>query len=61
MLVFNLELDCNLPLFKAHELTENFENKIKSKFYNAQIIIHQDPFGINEARLDDVLYGKCNI
>ena len=57
----HLELDGNLPLFKAHELTENVENKIKSKFYNAQIIIHQDPFGINEARLDDVLYGKCNI
>ncbi|MBQ7304111.1 MAG: cation diffusion facilitator family transporter [Alphaproteobacteria bacterium] len=57
----HLELDGNLPLFKAHELTENVENKIQSKFYNAQIIIHQDPFGINEARLDDVLDGKCNI
>ncbi len=57
----HLEIDGNLSLFDAHELTEIVENKIKKEFPNSQIIIHQDPFGIQEERLDDVLDGKCNI
>ncbi|MBQ8870050.1 MAG: cation diffusion facilitator family transporter [Alphaproteobacteria bacterium] len=57
----HLEFDGNLNLFQTHELTENVENKIKAEFDNAQIIIHQDPFGIKESRLDDVLDGNCKL
>ena len=55
----HLEIDGNLSLFEAHKLSENVEDKIKQEFSNAQIIIHQDPFGIKEDRLDDILSGKC--
>ena len=54
----HLEFDGNLSLFSVHNLTENVENKIKQEFNNAQIIIHQDPFGIKEERLDDTLDKK---
>lgn len=57
----HLEFDGNLNLFQTHELTENVENKIKAEFDNAQIIVHQDPFGIKESRLDDVLDGNCKL
>jgi len=42
-------------------VNENVENKIKAEFDNAQIIVHQDPFGIKESRLDDVLDGNCKL
>ena len=55
----HLELDGNLSLYKAHDFTETVENKIREKFSNAQIIIHQDPYGITEERLDDKLNTVC--
>ena len=57
----HLELDGNLNLFSVHEITEAVENKIKKEFNNAQVIIHQDPFGIKEDRLDDTLGENCKI
>lgn len=57
----HLEFDGNLNLFKVHELTENVENKIQKQYPNSQIIIHQDPFGIQETRLDDILDGNCKL
>ena len=51
----HLEMDKNLSLFDAHNLSEQVEEKIIKKFPNAQIIVHQDPYGIKEKRLDDVL------
>ena len=52
MFELHLELDGNLPLFKAHEYADNVEEKIREVFPGAQIIIHQDPAGLYEQRLD---------
>ncbi len=52
MFEFHLELDGDLPLSAAHELTEMVEDNLYEAFPNAQIIIHQDPAGIKEDRLD---------
>jgi ferrous-iron efflux pump FieF len=52
---FHLELDGNLSLYKAHEFTDKVEHKIKEKYPSAQVIIHQDPAGVKEERLDDIL------
>ncbi|MFI3241376.1 MAG: cation diffusion facilitator family transporter [Alphaproteobacteria bacterium] len=55
----HLELDGNLSLLKAHEYCEIIENKIKSAFNNeTQVIIHQDPHGIQEDRLDNKIKKK---
>ncbi len=51
----HIEIDGNLQLFKAHEIADNVENNILQQFVTSQVIIHQDPFGIDEKRLDDKL------
>ncbi len=51
----HLEMEASLPLIKAHHISEIVEEKIKKAYPNAQVIIHQDPFGIKEKRLDDTL------
>lgn len=57
----HLELDGNLTLNKTHELTDNVEEKIKNAFPGAQVIIHQDPYGLHENRLDYAIDGKCDL
>lgn len=57
----HLELDGNLPLAKAHDLTDAVENKIKAVFPGAQVIIHQDPYGLRENRLDYTIDGHCKL
>lgn len=44
----HLELDGDISLTKGHEIVENVEDKIKEKFPNAEIIMHQDPAGHKE-------------
>lgn len=57
MFEFHLELDGKLDLFTAHKYTDEVENLIRQKYPDAQIIIHQDPAGIKEKRLDNILRG----
>lgn len=52
MFELHLELDGNLSLFDAHKYSDEVENKIKQLYPNAQVIIHQDPAGLFENRLD---------
>ncbi len=44
----HLELDPNLPLIRAHAIADAVEKRLQSAFPNAEIIIHQDPAGLNE-------------
>lgn len=55
MFEFHLELDGDLSLSAAHELTELVEDNLHDEFPQAQIIIHQDPAGHDEERLDSRL------
>lgn len=48
----HLELDGDLSLLAAHTIADQVEQKITANYPNAQIIIHQDPVGITENRLD---------
>ena len=56
---FHLELDGNLSLYEAHKIAEKVEENILKKYSEAQIIIHEDPFGIKENRLDNFLPSHC--
>ncbi len=58
MFEFHLELDGSLDLYTAHQYTDEVEALIRQTYPNAQIIIHQDPAGITEERLDNLLKGK---
>ncbi len=44
----HLELDPLLTLQKAHQIADDVEKRLIAAFPNAQIIIHQDPAGLNE-------------
>ncbi len=55
MFEFHLELNGNLTLCQAHEYSNIVTDKLKETYPNAQIIIHQDPSGIYEDRLDNHL------
>ncbi len=44
----DIELDGNLSLFKAHKIADDLKNNIEDIFENAEVIIHQDPIGVEE-------------
>ena len=46
----HIEMDGDMSLAHAHEVSDEVEAKIHAVFPNAEIIIHQDPAGIEEPR-----------
>jgi ferrous-iron efflux pump FieF len=48
----HLELDGDLKLEAAHAITHEVEGRIRSAFPEADIIVHQEPAGLKDARLD---------
>lgn len=44
----HLELDPSFTLMKAHAVADAVEKRLQESFPNAEIIIHQDPAGLNE-------------
>lgn len=55
MFEFHLELDGNLSLYEAHKLSDIIEFEVKHLYPGSQVIIHQDPAGVEEDRLDNQL------
>lgn len=52
---FHLELDPHLTLAQAHDITDQVEEEIAQAFPNAETIIHQEPAGLADERLDEKL------
>ncbi|MBT3534523.1 MAG: cation diffusion facilitator family transporter [Rhodospirillaceae bacterium] len=48
----HLELDGELPLLRAHEIADQVEAEIQGAFPGAEVIIHQDPAGLEEWQPD---------
>ncbi len=48
----HLELDGELPLLAAHEIADQVEAAIQAAFPGAEVIIHQDPAGLEEWKPD---------
>ncbi len=59
MFEIHVEINGNVPLYTAHEISDNAENAILAEFPDAQIIVHQDPYGLKENRLDYTLPNAC--
>ena len=57
----HLELEGSLTLNVSHELTDKVEAAIKKQFPDSQVIIHQDPYGLRENRLDYTIEGSCKL
>jgi ferrous-iron efflux pump FieF len=45
----HIELDPNMPLARAHEVSDTVEHEICAAFPNAEVIIHQDPAGLEDS------------
>ena len=43
---FHIELDPAISLTRAHEVSDTVEAEVLAAFPNAEIIIHQDPAGV---------------
>jgi ferrous-iron efflux pump FieF len=53
---FHLELPAEMSLGAAHRITDEIEWDLASAFPKAEIIIHQEPAGIRDARRDHRLH-----
>lgn len=58
MFEFHLELDGNLSLYETHELSNAVEESLQKVYPSSQIVVHQDPAGLKEDRLDNKLESK---
>ncbi len=47
---FHLELDGSMKLSEAHDIAETVERELMDVFPNAEVIIHEDPEGVEEMR-----------
>jgi ferrous-iron efflux pump FieF len=54
----HIEMDGAMPLARAHIVSDEVEAEIGRAFPNSEIIIHQDPHGIEEVRAEFV--GKAS-
>jgi ferrous-iron efflux pump FieF len=52
------ELDGDLSLNAVHDVMDEIEQKVDRAFPSAEIIIHPEPAGIEDKRLDDRLTGS---
>ncbi len=46
----HLEMDGGMSLIRAHEISDEVEARLRAAYPHAEIIIHQDPEGVEEAR-----------
>jgi ferrous-iron efflux pump FieF len=46
----HLEMDGGMSLVRAHQISDEVEAKLRSAYPNAEVIIHQDPEGVEESR-----------
>ncbi len=49
---FHIELDPQMTIGRAHHVTDDLEATLTSAFGEAEIIIHQEPAGLEDDRLD---------
>lgn len=53
----HLELSPTLTLAAAHEIADRIERQLREAFPNAEVLIHQEPSGLNDERLDNRIAG----
>ena len=46
----HIEMDGAMSLIRAHEISDEVEAELRAAYPNAEVIIHQDPEGIEEPR-----------
>ncbi|WP_448188126.1 cation diffusion facilitator family transporter [Azospirillum sp. sgz301742] len=54
----HLELDSHLNLVQAHDIADAIERQLCAAFANAEVLIHQEPAGLKDERLDHRIEGE---
>jgi ferrous-iron efflux pump FieF len=57
---FHIELDGDMSVRDAHHVTDALEAELGAAFPEAEIIIHQEPAGLEDARLDDRIHSHVS-
>jgi ferrous-iron efflux pump FieF len=57
----HVEMDGEMTLRTAHEVAENIEAVVRKVFPNADVLIHQDPAGVKEPRLDEQIEANVRL
>jgi ferrous-iron efflux pump FieF len=57
---FHMEVDGSLSLNRAHAITEEVEKALYDAFPKSEVIIHQEPAGIDDHRLDNIIPLKTS-
>ncbi|MEZ0260600.1 MAG: cation diffusion facilitator family transporter [Alphaproteobacteria bacterium] len=52
---FHMEVDGTLSLNRAHAITEDIEKTLFDAFPTSEVLIHQEPAGIDDHRLDNII------
>ena len=47
---FHLELNSDISLIDAHEICDAVEADVRNRYPGAEVLIHADPYGLDEAR-----------
>ena len=47
----HIEMDGDLPLRDAHRIADEVERRLREAFPAAEVVIHQDPFGLETPRV----------
>lgn len=55
---FHLELDGGMTLDRAHDVTEEIEKILYEAFPKSEVLIHQEPAGLDDHRLDHKISNK---
>nr|WP_052710021.1 cation diffusion facilitator family transporter [Azospirillum thiophilum] len=53
----HLELDGALTLTAAHDIADRVERRLRDAFVNAEVLVHQEPAGLADERLDNRIAG----
>ncbi|WP_448203424.1 cation diffusion facilitator family transporter [Azospirillum sp. sgz302134] len=48
----HLELDPQITVAAAHDITDRIETELREAFFHAEVMIHQEPAGLQDERLD---------
>ena len=54
---FHLEVDPHLTVEQAHDIADDVERELMEAFPNAEALIHQEPAGLQDERLDNRIGG----
>ncbi|XKH35982.1 cation transporter dimerization domain-containing protein [Azospirillum doebereinerae] len=47
-----MELDGTLTLTAAHDIADRVERRLRDAFANTDVLVHQEPAGLADERLD---------